>query len=87
MSNIQAHLHTPIEASLTVLETITPEQRERLTHLIQSYDNCNFVTLQPDAWMKDALLFTLWTRKPGPLPGDDILILDGLIESDGSSHT
>lgn len=77
--------YTPIVVCAAVLERITADQAGTVTRLIDTHDHVGFAQLRTDSWMKDAILFDLWTGDPKSGGGD--CVLAGLIEADGRCHT
>jgi len=79
VTNENAHIFTPLKTSLFVLAVITPEQRERITTLANTY-KAGEISLQPDGFNERNLEFCLRDSYGKH-------IVNGLIEPDGRSHT
>lgn len=68
-----------VRAPLSVLQTMTEAQHERLEVLVRGYNPAT-VVLTYDMWNRESILFTLYSDGTQHL-------LSGLIEQDGSAHT
>lgn len=78
-----ADYFVPVRTSLAVINVITPEQRAKVLWLIEGY-RPNSVSLYRDDFNTESILFTLYRSAE---PSSDEIIIGGLIEADGRSHT